>query len=188
MIRSIARPALLVLALLWAAPVQARPSLIEKAGDDIQIILPAVAAVCAFGLRDLGDYAIRLAANLAVAHGSKNLLGDAKINLRPSGGDKGFPSGHTTVAFQGASYLARDCVGNLPWARAAVFGAAVFVGGSRIEAGAHFLFQVVAGALLGLASDRLFRRKRRPATRPNRLRLIGRKIRDRVASRKSGPR
>ena len=132
---------------------------VEVIGDYLQIILPVTGAVCSFGRSAFSDYFIRFAAHMGVVHGSKNLLGETPINLRPHGGDKGFPSGHTAAAFFGASYVARDCVNKSPWGQVAVFGAAMYTGGSRIEAGAHFLFQVMFGALVGIGADRLFRKK-----------------------------
>jgi len=187
MTRSICPALAVVMALTTAFPAQPKSSLIEQAGDKIQIILPVAALVCSFGLRDIGNFTVRYLVNMGITHGSKNALGDTPINLRPSGSDRGFPSGHAAAAFQGASYLARDCVGATPWGKIAVFGAAVFVGGSRLEAGAHFLVQVLAGALVGTLSDRLFRKNRRPTKEPNRWRVVAGRVRNRLGLRQSGP-
>ncbi|MEM8576848.1 MAG: phosphatase PAP2 family protein [Pseudomonadota bacterium] len=100
------------------------------------------------------SYTIRFLGTNAAVHAFKRGLGDADINLRPSGNPQGFPSEHTAAAAFGASYLVHDCVQrNKVVQAAAVFGAA-FVGASRIEAGKHFLFQVMIGALLGWLGER----------------------------------
>ena len=154
------RSVLLVLCLsVSVAPAARASDGVEVAGDYLQYILPISGAVCSFGRSAFSDYAIRFTVHLGLVHGPKNLLGETPMNIRPHGGDKGFPSGHTAAAFYGASYLARECVNKSPWGQAAVFGAAMFTGGSRIEAGAHFLFQVMFGALVGFGADRLFRKK-----------------------------
>lgn len=134
----------------------------EIHGDRLQIILPLSAAVCSFGRSAFKEYAVRFFVHWGIVHGVKNGLGDAEINIRPRGGDRGIPSGHTAAAFYGASYLARDCVGKSPLGQIGVFAAAMYTGGSRIEAGAHFLFQVMFGALVGIGADRLFRKRREP--------------------------
>ncbi len=149
----------LSLVLVSAPSARADESGVEVAGDYLQVILPVTGAVCSFGRSVFTDYAVRFFAHWGLVHGTKFALADTEIGIRPHGGNKGFPSGHTAAAFYGASYLARDCLGKSPWGQAAVFGAAMFTGGSRIEAGAHFLIQVMFGALIGFGADRLFRKK-----------------------------
>lgn len=100
------------------------------------------------------SYMLRFIGTNAVVHTFKRVLGRAEINLRPSGGLKGFPSGHTTAAVFGASYLIHQCVQrNKVLQGVAVFSGA-FVGASRIEAGKHYLFQVMFGALIGWLGER----------------------------------
>jgi membrane-associated phospholipid phosphatase len=67
---------------------------------------------------------------------------------------RSFPSGHTSLAFAVATsyWLARrDLTGSPGAASWVVVGAAAGVGAFRILAGKHFLSDVVAGALLGIA-------------------------------------
>lgn len=68
------------------------------------------------------------------------------IAARPSGGDGGFPSGHTTSHVCLAALLTEACprLGPLWYAWAGLMA------WSRVEAGAHFPYQVIAGAVLGL--------------------------------------
>ncbi|MBC8104032.1 MAG: phosphatase PAP2 family protein [Cytophagales bacterium] len=65
---------------------------------------------------------------------------------RPSGRDGGFPSGHT-AAVCALAYLLTE-----RWPKLAPlwYAAAAAVGWSRWSSGAHYPYQVVAGAILGL--------------------------------------
>lgn len=122
-------------------------------GDRLQIALPVVGAACAAGQGNVAEFALRLGGTLAVVHGLKFGLGNASINQRPNGHGAGFPSGHTAAAAYGASAIARDCAGVVPYVGPAVILAAGFVGGSRVQAGQHSLGQVTFGALIGLVFD-----------------------------------
>lgn len=97
---------------------------------------------------------------MVVTHTSKAALGNARINQRPTGGDKGFPSAHTAAAAFGASSLVSDCLSTHPTAKAIIVISAAFVGASRIDARRHDIWQVLAGGLLGWGADRLVRRPR----------------------------
>lgn len=160
--RGLARVLPVFMALLLCLAPPARANQTERMGDTLQILLPVAGAVCAFGRSGLRDHALRFVALETMIHLPKNALGTAQINLRPDGGTRGFPSGHTAAAFFGASAVARTCLRESPPGQMAIWGAAMVTGGSRIEAGAHFLFQVVFGALAGLVADLGLRRGRRP--------------------------
>ena len=126
----------------------------EKTGDNLQVALPAVALACSVANGEAVSYLVRFAAVQAVVHTSKAGLEGNWINQRPSGSPGGFPSGHTSAAAFGASSLVYSCARVNPFVSGlAVIGAGT-VGVSRIEAGAHFLYQVVAGAFLGWAGER----------------------------------
>lgn len=164
----------LVLMLLALTLALTEPAL-RRYGDNLQIALPMVAWACASTDGRGTELLLRFAGVMAVAHGTKAALGDSALNHRPSGGSAGFPSAHTTAAVFGASSLASDCLRGHPLAQAVSIIAAGFVGGSRIEAQAHDLVQVTAGAALGWAGDRVLRRdsalRRRVAARLARWRL-----------------
>lgn len=162
-LRNSGRRAVIVLLLLAVAAWHGvrEPRLI---GDRLQIALPSIAFGCALLNGSGGEYALRFAAMMIAAHGSKHSLGQAPINIRPDGGDLGFPSAHTSAAALGASSIVHDCITGSPAAKALVIISAGFVGGSRIDSDRHDIWQVLAGALLGWGCDRAFR-KEGPARR-----------------------
>lgn len=66
--------------------------------------------------------------------------------LRPTGGLQGFPSGHTAYSFA----LAFLVLESYPRLGPLWFSIAVGIGWSRAALDHHFVYQVIAGALLGL--------------------------------------
>ena len=67
-----------------------------------------------------------------------------------NGGGMSFPSGHTSAAFSIATSIAMD---NKQWyIRTGVFTYACLVGYSRIHLGVHYPSDVLAGAVVGIAS------------------------------------
>ena len=130
----------------------------EKTGDRLQVALPLLALGCAAANGEGVEYGLRYLVMFGLAHGTKTALGDAPINRRPHGGTGGMPSAHTSTAALGASRLVSDCLAGNPVAQSVAILGAGLVGGSRIAVGAHDLWQVLAGAVLGLGCDRLARR------------------------------
>ena len=66
---------------------------------------------------------------------------------RPSGHDGGFPSGHAAAACALAFLLSE----RLPRLAPIWYAVAAVIAWSRVEAGAHYPYQVVGGAILGLS-------------------------------------
>ncbi len=138
----------------------------EKLGDSFQIALPVLALGCALA----DGSAVRLVGRFVLlevfVRTPKLTLGRHPINLRPNGGDQGFPSGHTAEAVFGTTALVQSCLKNAPSAQALAILAGGFVGASRIEVGEHNIWHVLAGAIVGwlaqalalAAFDRLFAR------------------------------
>lgn len=125
---------------------------IEKAGSILQIAIPSVAYGATFYLRDghgRNQFYESFVANLAVTYGLKYSI----HKTRPNGGAHSFPSGHTSAAFQGASFIYRRY--GLKYAIPAYIGAG-FVGYSRVESNNHFTEDVLAGAAIGIASSFYF--------------------------------
>jgi len=146
----------IILAVL-ALVVALTPRDAERYGDNLQIALPALAIGCSVLNGDVGEYLGRYVVMFTGLHGTKRALADAEINIRPNGGLHGFPSGHTATAAFGASALVQSCITGHPVAKTVVIVAAAFTGASRIEANAHNIWQVLAGAIWGLLCDRFLR-------------------------------
>ena len=72
---------------------------------------------------------------------------------RPNGGDFGFPSGHTSAAFSGASFIERRYGLKIG---VPAYILASYVGWSRVETNHHDYWDVIAGASLGIISGYIF--------------------------------
>ena len=128
---------------------------IEKAGDILQIVIPSVAYGTTLYLDDKegqNQFYKSFGTNLGVTYGLKYSI-DKK---RPNGGKHSFPSGHTSAAFQGASFI--HIRYGLKYAIPA-YVAATFVGYSRVESDAHYIEDVIAGAVIGSLSSFYFTTK-----------------------------
>ena len=106
----------------------------------------------------------RLGASLALAGGAvlvgKTVAGRPRPEQSldadgyvPFSGQAAMPSGHTAAAFALATSLADDI--HRPWATVGLYGMATAVGWSRINDNRHWLTDVTAGALVGIASAKL---------------------------------
>lgn len=125
---------------------------LETAGDVGLVVLPAAAAGITVlnrdweGTRQLGMALLSTAA----------VTGGLKLAVReeaPNGDDHAFPSGHTSIAFAGASFLQR----RYGWGYGApAYLAAAFVGYSRVETDHHRFHDVLAGAAIGIVSNLIF--------------------------------
>ncbi len=116
---------------------------IEKSGDIIQIGLPVGAFVISCFDDSYENFVYSMVATQIVTHTVKRTLN----RPRPSGGDFSFPSGHTSAAFQAASFLHFKYgwkVG-LP-----SFALAAYVGWSRFYVDKHYISDIIAGAALGV--------------------------------------
>lgn len=118
----------------------------------------------------------RIAGNTAVSVGltwaSKAALKAVIDEPRPDLSDnKSFPSGHTALAFAGATSLHKAFGKEYPWLSVAGFAVATAVGVERVATRRHHWYDALAGAGLGIgmteltwwASDRLFGKDRRLA-------------------------
>ena len=148
----------ILLATLALVVASAAPNA-ERIGDRLQIALPVLGLGCAVLTGGAGEYLLRYGLGTALVHGIRAGLGRRPLNTRPNGGGNGFPSGHSAAAAYGASALVYRCVTKSPLVQGLVIIAAGFTGASRIEAGAHDIWQVLAGVLIGWGSDRLLRRQ-----------------------------
>lgn len=133
---------------------------VRHAGDVGQIALPA-AAVLATALHHDGEgsreFVRAFLSTMAVVYGLKATVD----RRRPDGGLHSFPSGHTASAFAGAAFLER----RYGWRYGGpAYGAAAFVGYSRVEARRHFTSDVLVGGALGIGANILFTKRHRNVT------------------------
>jgi hypothetical protein len=85
------------------------------------------------------------AVNAALTSSLKMLVG----RTRPGGGNRSFPSGHTSSAFAAASLINDNSGGVLG---VSAYGLAALTGYSRMDARRHYPSDVLAGAAIGILS------------------------------------
>ena len=129
--------------------------------DDVMQYVPyatvfALKACGAESRDDWGKLAITTAASWAVTAGTGWVLKHAIHETRPDGCDrKSFPSGHSMLAFAGATALHKEFGKVSPWISVAGYGVATFVAADRIARDRHHWYDTVAGAALGVAATEL---------------------------------
>ncbi len=122
------------------------------AGDILQVVLPLTAISTTLIIEDYNGSVQFLKAFTATTVTTQVLKYGINAE-RPNGGDHSFPSGHTSAAFSGASFIQR----RYGWSYGIpAYAAAVYVGWSRVNAEAHYTRDVVAGALIGIGFTYLF--------------------------------
>lgn len=77
------------------------------------------------------------------------------VLARPSGKDGGFPSGHAAASCALAFLLTE----RLPKGAPLWYACAALITWSRVEAGAHYPYQIVCGAVLGIGVAAVFARR-----------------------------
>lgn len=129
---------------------------IEIVGDVIQIAIPSEAFIATFYLDDTqGQYQFykSFATNLGITYILKYSINETRPD---NSNDRSFPSGHTSASFQGAAFIHKRY--GLKYAIIPYLGAS-FVGYSRIVSKKHYLHDVIAGAVIGVASSFYFTTK-----------------------------
>ncbi len=135
--------------------INAAKSTTEKLGDIFQMLIPLSAYTTTFYLDDKegrNQFYKSFLTTVVVTHGLKYVV----HKQRPeNNGDKSFPSGHTSAAFQGATFIHRryGWKYGLP-----AYALAGFVGYSRMEGESdkHYPSDVIAGAAIGILSSYYF--------------------------------
>lgn len=132
-------------------------SYIENSGDGTLLLLPASAVATSLILKDYKgtwQFTKSLALNLVVTGAAKALINKE----RPlNDGGKAFPSGHTSVAFQGASFFHRRYGFKYSIPAYLLAGYTSF---SRLHATRHDGWDILAGAAVGIGSTWIFTRPR----------------------------
>jgi len=132
--------------------VDARADGIEKAGDILQVVLPATAAGMTLIYKD-SEGALQFGESAGLTLGVTFGLKYAVQETRPNGGSNSFPSGHTSISFSSAEFIRK----RYGWEYGVpAYVAATFVGWSRVESREHYTMDVVAGAAIGVGSSYLF--------------------------------
>ena len=132
------------LTMAWLMPAHAGSGALESYGDVGRIAIPAIAAMIAMakqdaeGLKQFSDIS-------TVTFGTVYGLKRAVNRERPDGGPHSFPSGHTSAAFAGASYLHYRY--GLKYGLPAYLAASA-VAASRVDARRHHWTDVLAGAVI----------------------------------------
>ena len=122
---------------------------LKSSGDALRLILPSVAFITPLYLKDYEgqkQYIKTFVLNGAITYA-------LKFNIkkeRPDGSDSfSFPSGHTSLAFSAATFIHFRY--GLSYALPA-YGAAVFVGYTRVASHKHYIEDVIAGGAVGVLS------------------------------------
>ncbi|PNU18580.1 PAP2 family protein [Geothermobacter hydrogeniphilus] len=143
------------LLLVGNRPCAAGESSFETAGDVLQVLLPATGFSAALYLHD-GEGQKQFLKSFAVNLGTTLALKYSIDKPRPEGhGGQSFPSGHSSSAFQGATFIQR----RYGWRYGVpAYLAATYVGWSRVEGESdkHDVVDVLAGAGIGYLSSWLF--------------------------------
>ena len=140
--------------LLWLGGASA-----ASAGDDVETsgsVLRVALPVAAFAMTFVEDDAAgrqqfyrSFGANALATLALKELVNKS----RPDGSDDdAFPSGHASMAFQGASFIHRRYGMKRAWP---AYVLATYTGWTRLDADEHDEADVLAGAVLGIASSML---------------------------------
>lgn len=132
---------------------QAKASTTETAGDIVQIAVPALAYATTWLVDDpegRPQFYKSLATNFLATHGLKRTVNKPRPD---KSNNQSFPSGHTSAAFQGASFIHFRY--GFKYAVPAYL-AAGFVGYSWVNANKHDYVHVFAGAALGILSSWYF--------------------------------
>lgn len=125
----------------------------EDNGSLMRTLIPAVAYGTTFYLHDK-DGRVQFYKSFFTNLGATYALKAMISKERPNGeGDDSFPSGHTSVAFQGAAFIHKRY--GFKYAAAAYVGA-TYVGWRRVATDNHYTVDVVAGAAIGIASSFIF--------------------------------
>lgn len=130
-------------------------------GDGIDDVLEYTPMAASFILKAVGvkcrsSWEQRLyksGASFILCSGTTYLLKHTVHRMRPDGTDnKSFPSGHTAVAFSGATVLHKEFGKTSPWISVAGYAVATVTAVDRVRRNRHHWDDVAAGAAIGFLS------------------------------------
>ena len=113
-------------------------------------------ALKSFGVKSVDNWAAlatTTAASWVASAGTAYVLKNNIHETRPDGTNRrSFPSGHTSIAFAGATMLWKEYGKTSPWIPVAGYGVATIVSVDRVVGDHHYWHDVVAGAGIGVAT------------------------------------
>jgi membrane-associated phospholipid phosphatase len=138
---------------LQAQLIEPNSEAVETSGDVILLALPATAALTTVVVKDrqgFWQFTKGFATNLAVTTGLKYAIN----KRRPfNDGQQAFPSGHTSITFQAASFIHRRYGFKYSIPGYVLAGWTAY---SRINATRHDGYDILAGAVVGIGSSFIF--------------------------------
>ena len=146
--------ALLSLPLCFVSTSVEAKSTTQTAGDVLQLAVPLASFASTLLVEDDYTGSIQFAKALVATSLTTIAIKNIVNEQRPNGNCcDSFPSGHTSVAFMGASFIQF----RYGWKYSIpAYAAATFVGYSRVDANEHYTRDVVAGAAVGILSSYFF--------------------------------
>jgi hypothetical protein len=124
---------------------------IRKTGDILQIAIPAISFASTLVFEDNFDGSKQFLKAFITSELSTLALKKLTQEQRPNGKCcDSFPSGHTSAAFMGASFIQY----RYGWKYSVpAYIAATYVGYSRVQSNQHYTRDVIAGAAVGIISS-----------------------------------
>lgn len=127
----------------------------ETAGDILQFVVPAMGLGTSLindDIEGLKQFALHTGATLGTTYALKLGLNSTPLGVRPNGKSYSFPSGHTSMACSGVSYIGQ----RYGWSKGLIaMVPASYVGWSRIYANKHHTRDVLVGCAIGTLSGLL---------------------------------
>jgi hypothetical protein len=123
-----------------------------RASDILSLAIPAVGLAMTYQHDDRDGFEMlskTMLTNLGATLALKYSLNDTKLGKRPNGDDYSFPSGHTSNACAGATFIGQRY--GWHYGSAAMIPAA-YVGWARVDQRLHHVRDVVAGCAIGVAA------------------------------------
>jgi membrane-associated phospholipid phosphatase len=125
-------------------------------GNFLQIIIPCVGCYISLIKKDkigVKQFVYTVLVTALLTHAIKWMTYRMEISIRPSGGTKSFPSGHTSCSFQGAFFLSKRYgwkwgIPTLAFASLAAY--------SRVYGQYHHWRDVIAGFFIAFLINKLF--------------------------------
>jgi len=154
-IRTIAAASLLATA-VFSADISLASDAVETSGDVLRAAIPALAVAMTYRHHDKEgrrQFLKSFGANIVATWALK----EAVDKQRPDGSGGGaFPSGHSSMAFQGAAFIHARYGIRKAWPSYAM---ATYVAWTRVDSDQHDVADVAAGAALGIATSMLLTRR-----------------------------